>query len=107
MAKDSADSWRSCFANWPTELERRGVLVTKFGEQILFDAFGTSDDLLLIERRAPDTVGARLVLVAYNEIQALKIVDVVKMKAFQPLGFEFAGPRNNTPARRADDRPHA
>ncbi len=87
MAADAAETWRNCFRQWPAELERRGVLVTNFNEQILFNNFSTSDDMLLIERQAPDTVGARLVLVAYRNIDALKIVDVVKMKAFQSMGF--------------------
>jgi hypothetical protein len=93
MAKEVADSWRECFTHWPPEVERRGVLVTSFDEQIPFDNFATSDDILLVERRAPDTVGARMVLVTYQSIQALKIVDVVKAKAFQSLGFAVQPPR--------------
>lgn len=92
MATDAAEIWRKCFRQWPTELERRGVLVTSFGEQIAFDGFATSDDMLLIERRSPDTVGARTVLVAYESIQALKIVDVTKVKSFQSLGFTAPAP---------------
>ena len=69
-------------------MPRRGVLVTSFGEQIPFASFATSPDLLLIERRAPDTVGARTVLMAYQEITAVKIIDVVKVKSFAALGFE-------------------
>lgn len=87
MAADAAEIWRQCFAHWPDEVPRRGVLVTSFGEQIAFEAFSASGDLLLIERRAPDTVGARMVLIAFQNIQAVKIVDVVKTKAFGPLGF--------------------
>jgi hypothetical protein len=87
MATDAAEVWRKCFLAWPADLERRGVLVTTFGEQIFFDGFATSEDLLLIERRAPDTVGARTVIVAYQNIDALKIVDVTKAKTFQPMGF--------------------
>jgi len=87
MATDAAEIWRHCFCNWPAELERRGVLVTSFGEQIAFDGFATSDDLLLLERRAPDAVGARTVLVAYRNVEALKIVDVTKAKTFASMGF--------------------
>ncbi len=93
MAADAAEIWRKCFSQWPSEVERRGVLVTSFGEQIAFESFAASDDLLLIERRAPDAVGARTVIVAYQYIQALKIVDVTKPKAFQSLGFVPPPPR--------------
>jgi hypothetical protein len=87
MDKDASGVWRRCFESWPSELERRGVLVTTFGEQILFDSFAISPDLLLVERRAPDTVGARTVIVSYEQIAALKIVEVTKQKAFQSMGF--------------------
>lgn len=87
MAKDAAEVWRQCFQAWPAEVERRGVVVTTFDEQIPFESFLTSDDLVLLERRAPDTVGARMVLLSYQFIQAIKIVDVVKPRAFQAMGF--------------------
>ena len=87
MAVDAVETWRTCFQQWPAEIERRGVLVTSFGEQILFDNFAISENMLLIERKAPDTVGARLVLVALGTIQAVKIIDVVKIKVFQSMGF--------------------
>lgn len=87
MAADAAEVWRHCFNSWPPEVERRGVLVTSFDEQIPFESFSASQDILLIERRSPDTLGARMVLIAYHDIRALKIVDVLKAKAFQSLGF--------------------
>ena len=90
MAKDAADVWRECFHRWPAELDRRGVVVTTFDEQIPFESFLISNDMVLLERRAPDTVGARMVLVGFQFIQAVKIVDVVKSKAFHGMGFEPA-----------------
>ncbi len=93
MATDAAEIWRHCFQNWPDEVARRGVLVTSFEEQIAFDGFAASDQMLLIERRAPDTVGARIVLIPFENIAALKIIDVVKAKAFSPLGFVVPQPK--------------
>lgn len=87
MAGDAAEVWRHCFNSWPADIDRRGVLVTSFDEQIPFESFAASPDILLIERRSPDTLGARMVLIAYHDIRALKIVDVLKAKAFQSLGF--------------------
>jgi len=92
MALDAAEIWRKCLQNWPPELQRSGVLVTSFGEQIAFDNFAASDDMLLVERRAPDTVGARLVLLAYQNVDAVKVTEVVKLKAFQSLGFVVPAP---------------
>jgi hypothetical protein len=65
-------------------------VVTSFGEQILFQGFLTSDAMLLIERSAPDSLGARMVLMPYQEIQAVKITDVAKPKALAAMGFEGA-----------------
>jgi hypothetical protein len=95
MDQDAGEVWRRCFDNWPSELERRGVLVTSFGEQIAFENFATSKDLLLVERRAPDTVGARTVIVSYAQVAALKIVDVTKAKTFQSMGFVAAPSRKS------------
>jgi hypothetical protein len=49
--------------------------------------------MLLVERRSPDTLGGRMVMLSYHHIEALKIVDVVKMKVFQSLGFVIPPPR--------------
>lgn len=85
---NAAEAWRDCFARWPEELAKRGVIVTKFDEQIMFSNFLFSDDLLLVERQMPDTIGARQVILSYESISALKIVDVIKLKALAKLGFE-------------------
>ncbi len=87
MATDATESWRQCFLKWPDDLPRRGVLVATFDEQIPFVNFFASDQMLLVERRTPDTVGARMVIVPYQNVAALKITDVIKAKAFSHLNF--------------------
>jgi hypothetical protein len=93
MASEAAVTWRQCFQHWPTDVEHRGVIVTSYNEQIAFDGFAIADEMLLIERRTPDTSGARMIIIPYQNIQALKIVDVVKMKSFQSMGFVAPPPR--------------
>ena len=93
MAMDASEIWRHCFQNWPEDVGRRGVLVTSFNEQIAFDGFAASDHMLLIERRSPDALGARTILIAYQDVKAFKIVDVVKPKSFQSLGFAVHAPK--------------
>ena len=90
MATDATESWRKCFQQWPDDLPRRGVLVPTFDEQIPFVNFFASDDMVLVERRAPDAVGGRMVIIPYQNVVALKIVDVVKPKAFSQLNFGVA-----------------
>ena len=84
---DIATVWHDYFVNWPKELPRQGVLVTNLDEQIGFAGFMTSATMLLIDRRAPDTVGARKVILPYANIAAVKLVDVVKAKSLQSAGF--------------------
>jgi hypothetical protein len=88
------ENWRDLFAQWPADLNRRGILVTSFGEQIPFSAFWTSSNLLLLERQTPDSLGARTILLDYKQISAMKIVDVVKSKSFQSIGFEGPPSKN-------------
>lgn len=82
------ENWQGYFTNWPAEMARRGILVTTFGEQIPFSSFWTSSNLLLLERQTPDSLGARMIVLSFAQVAALKIVDVLKAKAFESLGFE-------------------
>ena len=84
---DDARIWREFFQTWPSQLGQSGVLVTTFDEQIPFGGFLTSDNVLLLERRAPDAVGARKVILTYGSIASVKIVDPVKSKVFTAAGF--------------------
>ncbi len=84
---DIEATWKHCFCHWPADVPRRGVVVTSYDEQIPFDGFMTSEHLLFVERRTPDTSGARQILIAYHNIVAVKITDVIKSKAFTPMGF--------------------
>ena len=80
--------WKTFFAAWPAGLDRRGVLVCSFGEQIPFDSFMPGERLLIVDRSVPDTMGARKIVIPYANIAAVKFTDVVKNKLFLPLGFE-------------------
>ena len=83
-----ARGWKNFFSNWPAGVARRGVLVVAFGEQIPFAEFWMSETFLLIQRKTPDTLGARMLVLPYEQIAALKVVDVVKPKVFRSAGFE-------------------
>lgn len=93
--------WKDFFCNWPEGTSRGGVLVTSFDEQIPFTGFLTSRWLLLLERKTPDSMGARTVVLPYGNVQALKITDVVKSKTFLAAGFEGRRP----PAKNETGRP--
>jgi hypothetical protein len=88
------ENWRDFFVHWPAEMQRRGIVVTNFDEQIPFSAFWTSPNLLLLERQNPDALGARTIVLEFTQIAALKMVDVIKIKAFQTIGFEGPPPKS-------------
>ena len=79
-------SWQKLFLEWPADMPHKGVLVTAW-DQVAFHEFMTHPNFLLVQRRAPDTVGARDVIVPYDQITGLKLTEVVKTKSLKDLGF--------------------
>ncbi|MBX7169112.1 MAG: hypothetical protein K1X74_22440 [Pirellulales bacterium] len=89
---DNALVWKKFFEMWPAELPPTGVLVAGYGEQIPFESFLVGEDLVLLERKAPDTVGARKLLMPYGEIRAVKLTEVIKPRVMQAAGFRAVAP---------------
>ena len=85
---DSSDSWRSLFENWPENIPKQGMIVTKFQETINFVGFLVSGGILLVERDKPDTYGARKVFVTYDAISALKLGSPEELSHFKVMGFQ-------------------
>jgi len=83
----SSNPWEMIFNNWPETLARRGVVVNKLGEASPFKGFLIRDGMIVFERSNPDTLGARFILMAYDSIDAVKLVDPLKAEAFAPFGF--------------------
>ena len=83
----NGSTWQRYFQHWPSDVPPRGIVVTSFDEQVPFDGFMTSETMLLLQRKTPDNAGARKVLMAYEEILAIKFVDVVRGRAFESAGF--------------------
>jgi hypothetical protein len=87
MIMDNASLWRKFFVEWPSGIPQQGVVVTSFGEQVSFVGFLLSEHLVMFERRAPDSVGGRRLLLPYGKIDGIKIVDPVKNEVFSQAGF--------------------
>ena len=83
----NGSAWQHYFQNWPKDVPLRGILVTSFDEQVPFDGFLTTDTMLLLQRKTPDNAGARKVLLAYENIVAIKFTEVIRGKAFETAGF--------------------
>jgi hypothetical protein len=87
-SRDIAETWRAFFQQWPSGIPQRGVLVTTFDEQIPFNSFMIADELLYLERRNPDTLGSRAVILPFSGIVGLKITDVVESREMRTMGFK-------------------
>ena len=94
---DEALVWRKFLAEWPVDIPRSGVVVTAL-EQVPFVDFLLSEHLGLFERRAPDTVGGRRVMIPYSTIAAIKFVDPIPNEKFTASGFRAAKPTKITVA---------
>ena len=84
---DSANVWRELFENWPPSIPRKGLVVTRHGENIPFIKYLLSPGVVLLERDKPDTVGGRKILLAFDQIACVKIVDPLDLVMFQAMGF--------------------
>lgn len=89
---DAAQIWREFFDHWPKEIPHAGVVVTNFDDQIPFIGYMTSESMLLLERRTPDTVGGRKVILPFANILAVKMTEVTKGKPYESFGFQGALP---------------
>lgn len=84
---ESAEFWRSLFENWPSRIEKRGMIISKQGESVGFDNFLVSPGILLAERNAPDASGARKAFISYDMIAIVKLPTTMELREFQQMGF--------------------
>jgi len=84
---------KALFCGWPSDMPRRGVLLTSLNEQIPFSGFMTSENLLLLERTTPDSMGARTIIIPYENVAMVKLTDPAKVKALRGMGFEAEVPK--------------
>jgi hypothetical protein len=88
MSTNAIKDMRRVFAEWPVSIPKSGLVVTTFGESIPFCSYMLSGDLLLLERKTPDAQGARRVLICFDVINAVKILDAIEMARFTAMGFQ-------------------
>ncbi|HRA90235.1 MAG TPA: hypothetical protein PK992_19255 [Planctomycetaceae bacterium] len=88
MSVSAMKDMRRIFAEWPVSIPRTGIVVTTFGESVPFCSFMLSGDLILFERKTPDAQGARRVIMSFDGINAIKILDAIEMARFTAMGFQ-------------------
>ena len=87
LAVDSTRSWMQLLQTWPKEFSRRGILITTWNEAVPFKGFMLSDSMLVLERTMPDSLGSRFVVLAFDAIAAVKLIDALNDSAFNSMGF--------------------
>ena len=64
------------------------MLVTTQSEAFPFKGFMLKEDMVVLERQNPDTLGVRFILMSFSGISAVRMVDPLKAESFASLGFE-------------------
>ena len=83
-------NWHEFFKNWPKSISRRGVLITSYGEHFTYTDFIASDAYFVAIRETPDIDGARTIVLDYDGIRAVKILDSIKTNTFAEFGFDVS-----------------
>jgi hypothetical protein len=79
--------WQDMFRAWPEGISRRGLVVNTLGEAIPFKGFMIKDEALLLERTNPDPMGTRYVVLTFDTIALLKLIDPIKDEVFTKAGY--------------------
>lgn len=80
-------SWSQFFQNWPAGLPNRGLLQTTLNDLVPFKSFMIADSMLLLERTTPDPMNARYVLLSFDCVASVKLLDSVQEATFTAAGF--------------------
>jgi hypothetical protein len=87
MAGDQQSKWQEAFAKWPEKLPKRGIVLSTLNEATPFKSFLIKGDMLLLERTNPDPAGARYILMGFDAIHMVKLIDPLKEEIFASAGF--------------------
>jgi hypothetical protein len=83
----SDETWKSVFKNWPAGIPRRGVVLSILNEAMPFKGFMVRDELLLLERTNPDPLGVRYIMLGYDAVNSVRMIDPLKESVFTGAGF--------------------
>ena len=87
MQTESSKTWKDVFTTWPEGVPRRGVVVSSLNEITPFKGFMLKGDVLLLERTNPDPLGARYIVMGFEAIHMVKLIDPLKESVFTTAGF--------------------
>ena len=85
-------TWKNFLTNWPADFPRRGVLLSVINETIPFNNFWLQDEIVLLERKNPDTSGSRFIMITFDRIDSVRLIDPISEAAIATAGFGAAAP---------------
>jgi hypothetical protein len=83
----SGHVWKGLFNNWPAGIPRRGIVISTLNEPMPFKGFMVKDDVVVLDRTNPDSLGARFILISFEAINCVKLIDPLKESMFASAGF--------------------
>lgn len=83
----AAQSWKAFFSDWPAELPRRGVVLSSLNETMPFTEFWLKGDVVMLQRKNPDTHGSRFIMMNYEGIDSVRFVDPLSEQVITSAGF--------------------
>ena len=81
-------AWKLLFQRWPASIPKEGIVVTSLNEGVNFCNFQVSEHTVLLERDRPDVMGARTVIVPWQEIVSVKLTTAIEPAKFKDMGFK-------------------
>ena len=79
--------WRRFFLEWPDSIPKQGIVVNTLGEQSPFKGYMVNDNMLLLERTNPDPLGSRFIVMSFQYVACVKLIDALKAGPFEEIGF--------------------
>lgn len=64
------------------------MIVTTLNEQVPFKSFMLTNDMLVVDRTNPDPSGTRFVILGFESIAMVKLLDAVQDSVFSEIGFQ-------------------
>ena len=79
------------FPEWPAAIDRKGTVITSWGDSVPFIDYMVNGELLLLIRSQPDAHGTRRLILNINDVQGIRITEALDPVKFQAMGFQSIG----------------
>ena len=83
----TSQNWQSFFSQWPEKIAQQGLVITSLNDSIPFKKFWLKGSLLLLERKNPDALGGRFVLLGFDVISTVKFTNPLNESVLAEAGF--------------------